>query len=186
MPEAKSYFFVFTFVFVLALTKKKKKKNGKKEESERTQSFLFIVRFLVVEKPLNVFSKRNIVKEREKRTQIETYVYVQKEGGTTRDNAKRDIQRGVAQKKRAAGGCSLSPRIVHRLFFSFFFFFAAFFYLSPVPHSPFSELHAPNPTSDPHKGRRGRNTFGKSPSNRLQRTWSVSQISFTHVIRYFH
>ena len=120
MPEAKSYFFVFTFVFVLALTKKKKK--GKKEESERTQSFLFIVRFLVVEKPLNVFSKRNIVKEREKRTQIETYVYVQKEGGTTRDNAKRDIQRGVAQKKRAAGGCSLSPRIVHRLFFFLFFF----------------------------------------------------------------
>ena len=106
--------------------KKKKKKKEKKEESERTQSFLFIVRFLVVEKPLNVFSKRNIVKEREKRTQIETYVYVQKEGGTTRDNAKRDIQRGVAQKKRAAGGCSLSPRIVHRLFFFLFFFFCCF------------------------------------------------------------
>lgn len=37
----------------------------------------------------------------------------------------------------------------------------------PVPRSPFSELHAPNPTSDPHKGRRGRNTFGKSSSTPL-------------------
>lgn len=39
----------------------------------------------------------------------------------------------------------------------------------PVPRSPFSELHAPNPTSDPHKGRRGRDTFGKSSSTPLQR-----------------
>lgn len=45
----------------------------------------------------------------------------------------------------------------------------------PVPRSPFSELHAPNPTSDPHKGRRGRNTFGKSSSTPLQRIRRVSQ-----------
>ena len=134
--------------------------------------------------------------ERRRKKNSNRDVYVQKEGGITRDNAKRETQKererqGLhikkkERKKRATGGCSLSPRIVHRFFcffffvFWFFFLFAAFFYLSPVPHSPFSELHAPNPTSDPHKGRRGRNTFGKSPSNRLQRTWSVSQISFTH------
>lgn len=47
----------------------------------------------------------------------------------------------------------------------------------PVPRSPFSELHAPNPTSDPHKGRRGRNTFGKSSSTPLQRIRRVSQKS---------
>lgn len=47
----------------------------------------------------------------------------------------------------------------------------------PVPRSPFSELHAPNPTSDPHKGRRGRNTFGKSSSTPLQRIRTVSQKS---------
>lgn len=41
------------------------------------------------------------------------------------------------------------------------------FSLFPVPRSPFSELHAPNPTSDPHKGRRGRDTFGKSASTPL-------------------
>lgn len=50
-------------------------------------------------------------------------------------------------------------------------------YTFPVPRSPFSELHAPNPTSDPHKGRRGRNTFGKSSSTPLQRIRRVSQKS---------
>lgn len=46
----------------------------------------------------------------------------------------------------------------------------------PVPRSPFSELHAPNPTSDPHKGRRGRDTCGKSSSTPLQRIRRVSEI----------
>jgi len=55
----------------------------------------------------------------------------------------------------------------------------------PVPRSPFSELHAPNPTSDPHKGRRGRNTFGKSSSTPLQRIRRVSQKSLVPRYVYF-
>ena len=103
-----------------------------------------------------------------------------------RETTRRETFREGLHKRNVRLAVALFLLALFTVCFFFFFFFAAFFYVSPVPHSPFSELHAPNPTSDPHKGRRGRNTFGKSPSNRLQRTWSVSQISFTHVIRYFH
>jgi len=108
-------------------------------------------------------------------------------GRRTRDNAKRetgqekgdalicDIRGGelatweeMIKRDVRSGDCSLSPRIVRRLSLLFTF---------PVPRSPFSELHAPNPTSDPHKGRRGRDTFGKSSSTPLQRTRRVSQKS---------
>lgn len=63
------------------------------------------------------------------------------------------------------------------LFLLALFAVVAALFTFPVPRSPFFELHAPNPTSDPHKGRRGRDTFGKSSATPLQRIRRVSQKS---------
>ena len=87
-----------------------------------------------------------------------------------------NLRRKWSKRNVRSGGCSLSPRIVRR---------CRCFFTIPVPRSPFSELHAPNPTSDPHKGRRGRNTFGKSSSTPLQRIRRVSQKSLVPRYVYF-
>lgn len=131
-----------------------------------------------------VFSKKNIVKERTTNRKRNVYTERGMSGETTRRERRgmgKDsmplyvryawVSARVEMIKRdvRSDGCSLSPRIVRRCRAALFTF--------PVPRSPFFELHAPNPTSDPHKGRRGRNTFGKSSATPLQRIRRVSQKS---------
>lgn len=140
---------------------------------------------------LQVFSKKNIVKERTINRKRNVYTEKGMSGETTRRERRgRKAGGGEGREEKAwcpyivwyawvggemikrdvrFDGCSLSPRIVRRCRCAFFTF--------PVPRSPFSELHAPNPTSDPHKGRRGRDTFGKSSATPLQRIGRVSQKS---------
>lgn len=117
-------------------------------------------------------------------------MYRKGDGRRTRDNAKRETVgregwcpyrliyaeggRGVDN----VGGNDQKRRAIWRLLsFSSHCSPLSLLFTFPVPRSPFSELHAPNPTSDPHKGRRGRDTFGKSSSTPLQRIRRVSQKS---------
>lgn len=118
----------------------------------------------------------------------EKRMYRKGDGHRTRDNAKRETGGGEGwcpYRLIYAGGRSATMgendqkrRAIWRLLsFSSHCSPLSLLFTFPVPRSPFSELHAPNPTSDPHKGRRGRNTFGKSSSTPLQRIRRVSQKS---------
>lgn len=123
----------------------------------------------------------------------EKRMYRKGDGRRTRDNAKRENRgrrrvdalivwyRGFGE---GGGGSATWEEMIKRdvrsqrlLSFSSHCSPLSLLFTFPVPRSPFSELHAPNPTSDPHKGRRGRNTFGKSSSTPLQRIRRVSQKS---------
>lgn len=132
----------------------------------------------------SVFStKKNIVKER---TTIGRETYVQKGGWAENERQREERDRVVCPYPSDIreggpatwGGNDQKRRAIRRLLsFSSHCSPLSLLFTFPVPRSPFSELHAPNPTSDPHKGRRGRNTFGKSSSTPLQRIRRVSQKS---------
>lgn len=137
---------------------------------------------------LQVFSKKNIVKERT--TNRKRNVYIQKRGWAAKQREERDGS-GKGWKKACDALIFCLIRVDRRgwkwsketcestiaLFLLALFTVFAVLFTFPVPRSPFFELHAPNPTSDPHKGRRGRDTFGKSSATPLQRIRRVSQKS---------
>jgi len=136
-------------------------------------------------------------RERE-RTTIERETYVQKGGWAENERQREERDRGgrrviphIVWYTRGTGRqleeeMIKKKRAIWRLLsFSSHCSPLSLLFTFPVPRSPFSELHAPNPTSDPHKGRRGRNTFGKSSSTPLQRIRRVSQKSLVPRYVYF-
>lgn len=156
-----------------------------------SRAFLFVGTFSIGLRPganlhsrRKFFSKKNIVKERT--TNRKRNVYIQKGRWAEKQREERDGDGGkglmplYCPTRVGRRGWKWSKKtcdLTVALFLLALFTVVAVLFTFPVPRSPFSELHAPNPTSDPHKGRRGRNTFGKSSSTPLQRIRRVSQKS---------